>query len=119
MFEIYLNIIEWGPGIYGANEAARFYFNKEAADLAPEEAIFMASIVSHPKKFMWSFDKSRNLKPYLSNFYEVVGKRMLNHDYMTEEQFEKLVPNVKIKGKASAYLEKIDTTEVEELETEW
>ena len=117
MFEIYLNIIEWGPGIYGAGEAARFYFKKEAADLTPEEAIFMASIVSRPKKFMWFFDENRELKPFLANFYEVVGKRMLSHGYITEKQFENLVPNVKITGKAAVYLK---TNSVEErMEEDW
>ncbi len=109
MFEVYLNIIEWGPGIYGANDAARFYFNKDAANLTPGEAIFMASIISRPKKFMWSFDGNHNLRPYLSGFYEILGKRMLKHEHITEEQLENLVPNVKITGTALEYLAKIDT----------
>jgi len=100
MLEIYFNIIEWGPGIYGAGEGARFYFNKEAADLTPEEAIFMASIVARPKKFMWFFDENRELKPFLAQFYEVVGMRMLKHGYITEKQFEELTPNVRVTGEA-------------------
>ena len=56
MFEIYLNIIEWGPQVYGAQEAARFYFDKDVADLTLAEAIFMASIIPQPKRFMDSFD---------------------------------------------------------------
>jgi len=117
MLEIYFNIIEWGPGIYGANEAARFYFNKDAANLTPEEAIFMASIVSRPKKFMWFFDENRELKPFLANFYEVVGGRMLKHGYITERQFENLVPNVRITGAAAVYL-KTNSIETEE-EEDW
>jgi len=114
MFEVYLNIIEWGPYVYGASDAARFYFSKDVADLTPEEAIFMASIISRPKKFMWSFDKNHALKPYLSNFYEVLGNRMLKHEYITEEQLENLTPNVKITGAASVYLAKVDNIEMEE-----
>lgn len=41
MFEVYLNIIEWGPMVYGANEAARFYFNKDVSDLTVNESIFL------------------------------------------------------------------------------
>ena len=118
MLEIYFNIIEWGPGIYGANEAARFYFNKDAAGLTPEEAIFMASIVSRPKKFMWFFDEDRKLKPFLANFYEVVGGRMLKHGYITEKQFENLVPNVRITGGAAVYLKR-NSIEMEEAEEDW
>ena len=120
MFEIYLNIIEWGPGIYGAGEASRFYFNKDAACLTPEEAIFMASIISRPKKFMWFFDANRELRPFLANFYEVVGGRMLKHGCITEGQFENLVPNVKITGEAANYLKKTDSVEIEEAgEDDW
>jgi len=56
MFEIYLNIIEWGPQVYGAQEEARFYFDKDVADLTLAEAIFMAGIIPQPKRFMVSFD---------------------------------------------------------------
>jgi hypothetical protein len=118
MFEVYLNIIEWGPGIYGANEAARFYFNKDVANLTPEEAIFMASIVSRPKKFMWFFDENRELKPFLARFYEVVGGRMLKHGYITEGQFENLVPNVRITGEAVGYLKR-NSVGIEEAEEDW
>ena len=42
MFEVYLNIIELGPGIYGVGEASRFYFNKKPAELTLSESIFGA-----------------------------------------------------------------------------
>src|SRR5664279_2476881 len=61
MFEVYLNIIELGPHIYGANEAAHFYFKKDASKLNLQESIFLASIIPKPKWFMYSFDKSGNL----------------------------------------------------------
>jgi len=48
MFEVYLNIIELGPHIYGANEAAHFYFNKDASKLTLPESIFIASIIPRP-----------------------------------------------------------------------
>jgi monofunctional biosynthetic peptidoglycan transglycosylase len=47
IFELYLNVIEWGDGIYGAEAAARTYFRKPAADLsAPEAALLAAAIVN-------------------------------------------------------------------------
>src|SRR6185503_2001430 len=39
LLEIYLNIIEWGPGIHGADEAARFYFDRDARDHTRSVAI--------------------------------------------------------------------------------
>jgi monofunctional biosynthetic peptidoglycan transglycosylase len=42
ILELYLNVVEWGDGIYGAEAAARTYFHKPAADLAPAEAALLA-----------------------------------------------------------------------------
>lgn len=100
MYETYLNIIEWGPNIYGAEEAAKFYFDKSCDDLSPAEAIFMASIIPRPKKFKWSFNEDGTLKDYLANYYEVVGGRLHKHGYISDREFKKLKPEVKLKGKA-------------------
>ena len=49
ILEIYLNVIEWGDGVYGAEAAARTYFNKPAADLNPREAAFLAAMIPNPR----------------------------------------------------------------------
>ncbi len=51
ILETYLNVVEWGPGTYGAEAAARRYFNKDAADLTPEEAARLAAILPDPLKW--------------------------------------------------------------------
>jgi monofunctional biosynthetic peptidoglycan transglycosylase len=48
--ELYLNVIEWGPGIYGIESAARFYFKKPAAYLNLHEAAALAAILPNPRK---------------------------------------------------------------------
>lgn len=48
ILEIYLNIIEWGDGIYGAEAAARHYFNTSAASLSSEQAAFLSAMVPGP-----------------------------------------------------------------------
>lgn len=50
ILEIYINIIEYGPGIYGIGEAARHYFGKPASDLNPVEAAFFSTILPNPKE---------------------------------------------------------------------
>ncbi len=52
ILEIYLNVIEWGPGIFGAEAASQHYFSKSAADLTPDEAVALASILPSPRR--WS-----------------------------------------------------------------
>src|SRR5688500_12239994 len=48
IFEIYLNIIEWGDGVYGAEAASRHYFKKSASNLTREEAAFLAAMIPSP-----------------------------------------------------------------------
>lgn len=51
IIEVYLNIIEWGPGLYGAEAAAQRYFNKPTLDLTREEAAALAAILPNPRRF--------------------------------------------------------------------
>jgi monofunctional biosynthetic peptidoglycan transglycosylase len=46
--EVYLNIVEFGPGVYGAEAAARTYFRKSAADLSAREAALLAGVLPQP-----------------------------------------------------------------------
>jgi monofunctional biosynthetic peptidoglycan transglycosylase len=52
ILELYLNVVEWGPGIYGAEAASEYYFSKPASDLSPDEAVSLASILPSPRR--WS-----------------------------------------------------------------
>jgi monofunctional biosynthetic peptidoglycan transglycosylase len=48
ILEIYLNVIEWGDGVYGAEAAARTYFNTSAAALSADQAAFLSAIIPSP-----------------------------------------------------------------------
>lgn len=48
ILEIYLNVIEWGDGVYGAEAAARTYFNTSAAALTTDQAAFLSAIIPSP-----------------------------------------------------------------------
>jgi monofunctional glycosyltransferase len=50
VLELYLNVAEWGDGIYGAESAARFWFNKPALDLSPEESSVLAAMLPAPRQ---------------------------------------------------------------------
>jgi monofunctional biosynthetic peptidoglycan transglycosylase len=51
ILEIYLNVVEFGPGIYGAEAASRHYFSIPAADLNPEQAARLAASLPRPSKW--------------------------------------------------------------------
>ena len=49
ILELYLNVIEWGDGVYGVESAARTYFRKSAAELSPQEAALLAAAIINPR----------------------------------------------------------------------
>jgi monofunctional biosynthetic peptidoglycan transglycosylase len=51
ILEIYLNVVEWGPGVYGAEAAAQHHFHKPAADLTRREAALLAAVLPNPRRF--------------------------------------------------------------------
>jgi len=77
MYEVYLNIIEWGPRVYGINEASHFYFSKDASKLSLAESIFLASVIPHPKWFKYSFDENGHLRDFIITFTNGCRKRCL------------------------------------------
>ena len=104
ILEVYLNVIEWGPGVYGITDASRFYFSKRPADLSLEECIFLASIVPSPKLFRYSFDSSGNLKGSLGSFYKVISGILLKKMVLTDMEYEQLKPSVRITGQARQFI---------------
>jgi len=49
ILELYLNVIEWGDGIYGAEAAARAYFGVSASELSPQQAALLAAAIVNPR----------------------------------------------------------------------
>ncbi len=71
ILEIYLNVIEWGDGVFGAEAAARHHFGVSAADLAPEQAARLAAMVPSPR----SYSPGRDT-PYLAQRIAAILPRM-------------------------------------------
>lgn len=76
MFEVYLNIIEWGGNVYGIGEASRYYFLKKPSQLSVGESIFLASIVPRPKSGLYRFDQNGIIKDFLRGYYRLIGGLM-------------------------------------------
>jgi monofunctional biosynthetic peptidoglycan transglycosylase len=71
IFEIYLNVAEWGEGIFGAEAAARHYFGVSASDLSPEQAARLAAMLPRPRYY----DRNRS-SPYLAQYAQTILSRM-------------------------------------------
>jgi len=103
MFEVYMNVIEWGPNIYGITEASRFYFAKDPSALTLAECIFLSYIIPAPKNVRWHFDGLR-IKPSFLEFYNEAIKRMLQRGWISHEEAARGNPDIQIRGAAQQYL---------------
>lgn len=104
MLEVYFNVIEWGPNIYGIGEAAQFYFQKSPADLTLKECLFLATIVPRPKKFMWQFDNEGKLKSYAEKHQQFLSNLMLRRGILIAEDTIGLSNPLQLAGNARALL---------------
>ena len=60
----------------------------------------MASIVPRPKKFMYSFDQDQRLRPWLQAYYRDVSSKMLKREMISQQEYDLLVPEIRLKGPA-------------------
>ena len=78
ILELYLNVIEYGPGVYGLKQAAAYYFARSPADLSPAEAAFLACMLPSPKRYFVSYERgalSRSMKSRMKRLLEHMAKR--------------------------------------------
>ncbi len=111
MLEVYFNIIEWGPNIYGIGEASQFYFQKHPSDLTLRECLFLASIIPSPKKFMWQFDNEGELRSGYSRHQDRLTRLMFQRGILHEQDTLYQLNKIMISGPARSYL-RIKTDEI-------
>jgi len=114
MFEIYLNIVEWGPtayrwpsgkrGVYGIREAALFYYAKRPSELNLGECIYLASIIPKPKYYKESFNKYGELRGPTRWYFKFIADIMQNKSLITASQRDNLNYSVSLKGPANKYI---------------
>lgn len=122
MLEVYFNIIEFGPNVYGIGEAAHFYFKKKPADLSLNECLFLASIIPKPKGFMYRFDTDHQLKPFAKQQHKFLTRLMLRRKLLTENDTIGQNQPITISGPAQFLLKQkpatieLDSTSIDEFE---
>ncbi len=82
----YLNVVEFGPELFGIKKAARYYFNKPPSDLTPEEGAFLAFLLPNPKKYHQSF-KQKKLTPFASQMVRSILRKMFNAKKINEDEY--------------------------------
>jgi membrane peptidoglycan carboxypeptidase len=122
MLEVYFNIIEWGPNIYGIGEAAQFYFQKYPSELTLNECLYLANIVPSPRKFMYQFNAEGNLKPFAISREKMLKNTMMRRGLIVPEDTINQLP-IMITGSARSFIKvkaesviETDSTSIEEFD---
>jgi len=79
ILEVYLNVIEMGPGVYGIEAASRKYFNKSAKNLSRAEAAMIIACLPNPKRF-----SVKPMSRYISRRYPAIMTQMNNIEGMPD-----------------------------------
>jgi hypothetical protein len=113
LLEIYLNIIEWGPDVHGAAEAARYYFDRDPADLTLDEALFLTVLVPSPTRWRTRVDAQGELRPWAREQMAFIARKMSTRGVIAPEQVPDAAQlHVTLRGAAAALFAPADTLAV-------
>lgn len=87
ILETYLNIIEFGEGLYGITDASWFYFKKRPDDLSPKEAAFLAMLLPNPRVYSQSF-RDKKLTEFANNTVNSILNKMKVVKVITPEELD-------------------------------
>jgi membrane peptidoglycan carboxypeptidase len=87
ILELYFNVIEFGPGIYGIKEAAQHYFGKHPADLTLLDCLFLASLIPNPKRYYHQFSRGKVTENW-SKKLRFFASAMVDRGKITQAQFD-------------------------------
>jgi monofunctional biosynthetic peptidoglycan transglycosylase len=85
ILETYLNIAEWGEGIFGIQKASYYYFKKPPSQLTPREGAFLAMLLPSPKRYSQSY-RNKKLTRYAQRTVNSILGKMCQARFITDEQ---------------------------------
>ncbi|MFV5694066.1 transglycosylase domain-containing protein [Flavobacterium sp. LB3P122] len=114
MLEVYFNIIEWGPNVYGIGEASRFYFQKSPSQLNLNECLYLARIIPSPRKFMYQFNDHGMLKDFAMKQESFLTNIMFRRGLLNPDDTIYKTQPIIISGPAKSFLiiKTQDTTQI-------
>ena len=90
LLEIYLNIIEWAPGIFGISQAADYYFGKDPLELTPLESAYLASVIPGPSKYHYQFLTKNISGNWYKSLFRILGIMNETGHLSSDEYFDAL-----------------------------
>ncbi len=96
ILELYLNVVEWGEGIFGIEAASRYYYGKPSCELNPMEAARLASVLPNPRRYHPTSDQR-----YVTNRSNIIYRIMIQRGIVIpeyEETLEEIETPLSIEG---------------------
>ena len=94
ILELYLNMVEWGPNVYGLTEASQFYFAKSPHDLTLAEAIFLGILLPSPRRYHYFIDDSTHCaKKSLESVFHKIGYFVVKANFLPADSLTALSPS--------------------------
>ncbi len=91
LLEVYLNIAEFGPEIYGVAAASDIYFRKKPIDMNAAEGALLAVLLPSPKRFYYAIVENRNISKQKKKRLERILRDMYYEEFISETDYQKYV----------------------------
>ncbi|MBP5202970.1 transglycosylase domain-containing protein, partial [bacterium] len=90
LLEIYFNIIEWAPGIFGISQASYYYFGKQPYQLTPIESAYLASVIPGPAKYHYMFLSKNVTENWYKSLYRILNIMNETGHLSTDDYFDSI-----------------------------
>ena len=90
LLEIYFNIIEWAPGIFGISQASYYYFGKQPYQLTPIESAYLASVIPGPAKYHYMFLSKNVTENWYKSLYRILSIMNETGHLSTDDYFDSI-----------------------------
>ena len=88
ILELYLNLVEFGPDIYGIDAAAHYYFNASAAQLNAAQGAFLAILMPSPRKYHFTIFQNKHLAKRHRKKYRRILQDLRYKEYISPKQYQ-------------------------------
>ncbi|MGC9364235.1 MAG: transglycosylase domain-containing protein [Fidelibacterota bacterium] len=88
ILELYLNVAEFGPDIYGVNAAAQYYYSKNPAEMNAAEAAFMALMLPSPRRYHFTIFQNQYISPQHEKKRRRILRDLVYKEYISPRQYE-------------------------------
>lgn len=95
ILELYLNLAEFGPDIYGVDAASRHYFGKPPAAINAAEGAYLALLLPSPRRYHYTLFQNRNVTPGLERKYRRILMDMRHANYISQAQLNRYLPLIR------------------------